>query len=181
MSHISLITTLSLLAIVLAVLGVESGFAGIIISLNPVLQIVGMFTGVILVGKVKPLKLFAFGIFLSAIVISCYILGDSFQVPGLLATGQACLGFAWSFLIIGFEEYIIRNVDWNKRANYVGYRQFFMNAGKVLGQLTYFISFVLLGWARLQIFLLLLGFPACAFFLVLGIIVKHRDHPGRSW
>ncbi|MHA1996663.1 MAG: MFS transporter [Promethearchaeota archaeon] len=160
MRHFGLITALSILSIVLDDMGLDSGLTGVIMSLNPVLQIAGMFLGTIALKKgVKPLKLFSTGLLLSTVVVTCYTVGDLFSNPAIIMIGQMSLGFAWSFLIIGFEEYIIRNVDWNKRANYSAYRQAFMNTGKTLGQLTYFAGYEFLGLTRGTIFSVLLFFP----------------------
>ncbi|MHA1848670.1 MAG: MFS transporter [Promethearchaeota archaeon] len=178
--HFGLITSLSLLAIVLEDIGVKSGIAGTIISLNPLMQIFGMGIGTAVVTRTRmnPLKLFSFGLLLSSIVVTMYSLGAGFQSGTFLAMGQILLGFAWSFLIIGFEEYIIRNVNWNKRANYISYRQTFMNIGKVSGQLFYFLSYEMMHLTRVLIFSILIFFPLTGFILSL-IALSNLKHSSK--
>ncbi|MBN2153335.1 MAG: MFS transporter [Candidatus Lokiarchaeota archaeon] len=174
--HFGLITALSIIAIVLDDMHLDAAMSGIIISLNPVVQIAGMALAAACIARlrVKPLHLYAAGLACSTIVVLCYALGEGMASAPLVAVGQAAIGIAWPFMIVGFEEYIIRNVDWYKRANYVSYREVFMNLGKVAGQFTYFVSFELLALSRQFIFTALVFFPLAGFMLSIVAIARHR-------
>ncbi|MFX0103757.1 MAG: hypothetical protein ACFFCS_29615, partial [Candidatus Hodarchaeota archaeon] len=134
--------------------------------------IAGMTIASLLLSKklIKPLKLYSSGIFLSTFVISMYTVAVATGNGVFLVIGQTSLGFGWSFLIVGFDEYIITNVPWNKRANYVSIRITFMNFGKILGQFSYFILFEFLSMTRLNLFTMLIFFPLTGFILTIMAI-----------
>lgn len=172
--HFGLITALSLVSLVLKDLGINAAVSGVIMSLNPSFQIPGMICAILLLSrlKVKPLFLFATGLLLSTLAVLFYAVTEATNGESFIILGQILIGFGWPTLIIGFEEYIIKNVDWYKRANYASYRQTFMNSGKVLGQLFYFMSFELLGFARLNIFFILVFFPLTGLSLAIISIIR---------
>ncbi|MHA1369967.1 MAG: MFS transporter [Promethearchaeota archaeon] len=172
--HFGLITTLSLLAIITSDLGLGSSVSGIILSLNPLFQIFGMGLATFLLVKmhVKPLRLLSTGILLSTLVVLSFTMANALYNGAFLVIGQIMLGFGWPVLIIGVDEYIIKNVDWQKRANYITIRAVFMNLGKVLGQFMYFFAYEALMLDRLMIFTILVFFPLTGF--VLSIIAAYK-------
>lgn len=175
--HFGLITALSIIAIVLSDIGLPEAVTGTIIALNPLFQILGMVLATTAIVKgARPLRLFSGGVLFSMLVVLSYALGEGLRSGALVAIGQSMVGFAWPFLIIGFEEHVVRNVDWYKRANYTALRETFMNLGKVAGLLVYYTGFELLGVDRLGIFTFLVFFPLAGFMLSIVASVRGGQH-----
>ncbi len=116
-----LIPFLQIISILLTDAGISEGMAGIIIALNPILQIVAMIINGRLIDnpRISERLMLAVGFILSALTLLFYAGGTATGSIGLFIMGQICLGFGWGFIYTGAVKYIVNRAP-QDRAFYMG-------------------------------------------------------------
>jgi MFS family permease len=101
--------------------GIPVELWGIIIALNPILQVVAMvITGRIVDNpKFSEKILLAVGFILSSLTLLCYGMGSATGLISYFILGQISLGFAWGCIYTGAVKYIINRAPMD-RAFYLG-------------------------------------------------------------
>ncbi|MHA1885148.1 MAG: MFS transporter [Promethearchaeota archaeon] len=117
-----LIPFLQIISVLLTVYaGIPEGWVGIIIALNPILQIVAMIVNGRLIDnpRISERLMLAVGFILSALTLLCYTGGTATGSVALFILGQICLGFGWGFIYTGAVKYIVNRAPMD-RAFYMG-------------------------------------------------------------
>ena len=101
--------------------GIPDELAGIIIALNPILQVVSMIICGRIVDnpKISEKLMLAVGFVLSTLTLLCYAMGSSTGLIIYFIIGQISLGLAWGCIYTGAVKYIVNRAP-NDRAFYMG-------------------------------------------------------------
>jgi len=112
---------LQIISLILRDAGIPIGLVGVVIALNPILQILAMVIMGRLVDnpKVSEKIMLAVGFILSALTLLCYAGGSTTGNIAFFILGQICLGFGWGCIYTGAVKYIINRAPLD-RAFYMG-------------------------------------------------------------
>jgi MFS family permease len=116
-----LIPFLQIISLLLTGAGIPIGLAGVVIALNPMLQVVAMVINGRIIDNpnISEKILLAFGFILSALTLFCYTGGSATGNIFLFILGQICLGFGWGCIYTGAVKYIVNRAP-RDRAFYMG-------------------------------------------------------------
>jgi len=116
-----LIPFLQILSIIITDTGFSTSTAGLIIALNPILQIVAMLVNGKMIDnpKISEKLMMAIGFILSALTLLCYAGGTMTSNIVFFIFGQIFLGFGWGCIYTGAVKYIINRAP-KDRAFYMG-------------------------------------------------------------
>ncbi len=112
---------LQIISLILTDAGISIGLIGVVIALNPILQVLAM----VIMGrivdnpKVSEKLMLAVGFSLSALTLLCYAGGSATGLLIYFIIGQICLGFGWGCIYTGAVKYIINRAPMD-RAFYMG-------------------------------------------------------------
>jgi MFS family permease len=112
---------LQVLSLILKDTGISIGLTGVVIALNPILQVIAMVIMGRLVDnpKVSEKVMLAIGFVLSALTLLSYAGGSITRNITFFILGQICLGFAWGSIYTGAVKYIVNRAPLD-RAFYMG-------------------------------------------------------------
>lgn len=112
---------IQIISILLFTAGIPDELAGIVIALNPILQIVAMVINGRLIDnpKISEKLMLAVGFTLSTLALLCYGIGSSTGLIFYFILGQISLGFSWGCIYTGAVKYIVNHAP-NDRAFYTG-------------------------------------------------------------
>lgn len=101
--------------------GIPIELWGIVIALNPILQVVAMVINGRIVDnpKISEKMMLAIGFLLSSLTLLCYWVGSTTGQISYFILGQILLGFAWGCIYTGAVKYIINRAP-TDRAFYMG-------------------------------------------------------------
>ncbi|MFW9880448.1 MAG: MFS transporter [Candidatus Thorarchaeota archaeon] len=112
---------LQIISLILIDAGIPIGLAGVVIALNPILQVLAM----VIMGravdnpKISEKIMLAVGFILSSLTLLCYAVGSAIGNIPFFILGQICLGFGWGCIYTGAVKYIINRAPLD-RAFYMG-------------------------------------------------------------
>jgi MFS family permease len=117
----AIIPFLQIISLLLTDAGIPIGLAGIVIALNPILQVVAMVVNGRMIDnpKISERMMLAVGFILSSLVLLCYAIGSATGFIFYFILGQICLGFAWGCIYTGALKYIVNRAPLD-RAFYMG-------------------------------------------------------------
>ena len=112
---------IQIISILLTGAGISVELAGIVIALNPILQVVAMILSGRIVDnpKISEKMMLAVGFILSALTLLCYGMGSTTGLIIYFILGQISLGFAWGCIYTGAVKYIVNHAPLD-RAFYMG-------------------------------------------------------------
>ncbi|MFX0082615.1 MAG: MFS transporter [Candidatus Hodarchaeota archaeon] len=112
---------LQIIYIILTDAGISIGLTGVVIALNPILQVLAMVIMGRLVDnpKISEKLMLAAGFSLSALTLFCYAGGSATGNITFFILGQLCLGFGWGCIYTGAVKYIVNRAPLD-RAFYMG-------------------------------------------------------------
>ena len=119
--HFGIIPFLQILSLLLIDVGIPIGLVGIVIAINPILQVVAMIVNGRLIDnpKISEKLMLAVGFVLSSLVLLFYAFGTATGSLFYFILGQICLGFAWGCIYTGALKYIVNRAPMD-RALYMG-------------------------------------------------------------
>jgi len=119
--HFGMIPFLQILSLLLMDAGIPISQVGIVIALNPILQVVAMLVNGRIIDKPKISEklMLAIGFILSSLTLLCYSIGSATGSIFYFILGQICLGFAWGSIYTGALKYIVNRAPMD-RALYMG-------------------------------------------------------------
>lgn len=148
----------------------DTGFsistAGIIIALNPILQIIAMVINGRLVDnpKISEKVLMAIGFILSALTLLCYAGGSATGNLFIFILGQILLGFGWSCIYTGAVKYIINQAPMD-RAFYMGLWVTDIQVAKIISYQVFAFLWILFSYT--------LTLPLAVIFPLIGFILVY--------
>ncbi len=112
---------IQIISLLLFTAGIPDELSGIVIALNPILQVVAMVICGRIVDnpKISEKLMLAIGFVLSTLALGCYGLGTSTGLIAYFILGQVSLGFSWGFISTGAVKYIVNHAPMD-RAFYMG-------------------------------------------------------------
>ncbi len=112
---------IQIISLLLKGAGISAELWGIIIALNPILQVIAMIINGRLVDnpKISEKMMLAVGFVLSALTLLCYGMGSATGLIIYFILGQISLGFAWGCIYTGAVKYIVNHAPMD-RAFYMG-------------------------------------------------------------
>lgn len=146
--------------------GFSTSTAGIIIALNPILQIIAMVINGRLVDnpKISEKILMAIGFILSALTLLCYAGGSATGNLFIFILGQILLGFGWSCIYTGAVKYIINRAPMD-RAFYMGLWVTDIQVAKIISYQVFAFLWILFSYT--------LTLPLAAIFPLIGFILVY--------
>lgn len=116
-----LIPFLQIISLLLTDAGIPIGLVGILIALNPILQVVAMIVNGRMIDnpKISEKLMLAIGFILSSLTLLCYAIGSATGSIFFFILGQICLGFGWGCIYTGALKYIVNRAPLD-RALYMG-------------------------------------------------------------
>ncbi|GAH16263.1 unnamed protein product, partial [marine sediment metagenome] len=117
----ALIPFLQIISLLLTDAGIPIGLVGIVIAINPILQVVAMIVNGRMIDnpKISVKLMLAVGFILSSLTLLFYSLGSATGSIIYFILGQICLGFAWGSISTGALKYIVNRAPMD-RALYMG-------------------------------------------------------------
>jgi len=133
-----LIPFLQIISILLTDAGISEGMAGVIIALNPILQIIAMIINGRLIDnpKISERLMLAVGFILSALTLLSYFVGSTTGNIAFFILGQICVGFGWGFIYTGAVKYIVNRAPLD-RAFYMGIWITDLQIAKIVSYITF--------------------------------------------
>jgi MFS family permease len=146
--------------------GFSTSTAGIIIALNPILQIIAMVINGRLVDnpKISEKIMMAIGFILSALTLLCYAGGLVTGNIFIFILGQILLGFGWSCIYTGAVKYIINRAPMD-RAFYMGIWVTDIQVAKIISYQVFAFLWILFSYT--------LTLPLAAIFPLIGFILVY--------
>ena len=119
--HFGIIPFLQIISLLLIDAGIPIGLVGIVIAINPILQILAMLVNGKIIDnpKISEKLMLAVGFILSSLTLLGYALGSATGSIFYFIIGQICLGFAWGSIYTGALKYIVNRAPMD-RALYMG-------------------------------------------------------------
>jgi len=119
--HFGIIAFLQIISLLLIDAGIPIGLVGIVIAINPILQILAMLVNGRIIDnpKISEKLMLAVGFILSSLTLLGYALGSATGSIFYFIIGQICLGFAWGSIYTGALKYIVNRAPMD-RALYMG-------------------------------------------------------------
>ena len=119
--HFGIIPFLQILSLLLTDAGIPIGLVGIVIAINPILQVLAMLVNGRIIDnpKISEKLMLAVGFILSSLTLLGYALGSATGSIFYFIIGQICLGFAWGSIYTGALKYIVNRAPMD-RALYMG-------------------------------------------------------------
>lgn len=119
--HFGLIPFLQIISLLLTDAGIPIGLVGILIALDPILQVVAMIVNGRMIDnpKISEKLMLAIGFILSSLTLLCYAIGSATGSIFYFILGQICLGFGWGCIYTGALKYIVNRAPLD-RALYMG-------------------------------------------------------------
>ena len=116
-----IIPFLQILSLLLTDAEISIGLVGVVIALNPIIQIIAMFFNGRMIDnpKISEKLMLAIGFVLSSLTLLCYLGGSATGVIFYFIFGQICLGFSWGCIYTGALKYIVNRAPMD-RALYMG-------------------------------------------------------------
>ncbi|MHA1731566.1 MAG: MFS transporter [Promethearchaeota archaeon] len=163
--HFGLIVFLQILAIMLSDAGIPTGLAGLIVALNPIGQVLSMYTMGRLVDSpmVSEKAMIMGGFALTAITLLFFTAGVFTRSPAPFIAGQICLAFAWGCINTGGTKYIVNRTSVETRARFLGYKDASLQGSKLLAY--QFYAFLWLFFTYQQVLPYAFLFPLAALLL----------------
>lgn len=161
-----LIAFLQILSIIIIDAGFSIGTAGLIIALNPILQIVAMLINGRIVDnpKISEKIMMAIGFILSALTLFCYAGGVNTGNILFFILGQICLGFAWGCIYTGAVKYIINCAPMD-RAFYMGVWITDLQIAKIISYQAFAFLWIIFSYTSVL--------PFAAIFPLIGLILVY--------
>ncbi len=115
------IAFIQIISLLLDGAGIPGELWGIVIALNPILQVVAMVINGRIIDnpKISEKMMLAVGFVLSSLTLLCYGMGSATGLISYFILGQISLGFAWGCIYTGAVKYIINRAPMD-RAFYMG-------------------------------------------------------------
>jgi MFS family permease len=136
---------LQIIALILFDAGIDPSLIGIIVAINPLVQVLAMVLMGRLIDKARITEklMMAVGFFIAAITLICYMTGLIFSSLPIFIIGQIFIAFSWACIQTGSNKYIVNRVP-RERAKYTGYFFTSMQIAKIIGLLlfSYLISYL---------------------------------------
>ncbi|MCK4383625.1 MAG: MFS transporter [Candidatus Lokiarchaeota archaeon] len=116
-----IIPFLQIISLLLTDAGIPIGLAGVVIALNPILQVAAMLVNGRLIDnpKISEKLMLATGFVLSSLTLLCFAGGTATGNILYFILGEICLGFSWGCIYTGALKYIVNRAPMD-RALYMG-------------------------------------------------------------
>ncbi|MFW9822497.1 MAG: MFS transporter [Candidatus Thorarchaeota archaeon] len=164
-----LIPFLQIISLILTGAGIPVGLAGVVIALNPILQVLAMVINGRIIDnpKVSEKIMLAVGFVLSAITLFCYTGGAATGSIVYFILGQISLGFGWGCIYTGAVKYILNRASL-ERAFYMGIWITDLQVAKIISYQVFAVLWIVLFNNSPE-----LSLPFAAIFPIIGLILTY--------
>ncbi|MFX1453907.1 MAG: MFS transporter [Promethearchaeota archaeon] len=164
-----LIPFLQIISLILIGAGIPVGLAGVVIALNPILQVLAMVINGRIIDnpKVSEKYMLAVGFILSALTLFCYTGGVVTGSIVYFVLGQISLGFGWGCIYTGAMKYIVNRAPLD-RAFYMGIWITDLQVAKIISYQVFAVLWIIIFNNSPE-----LSLPYAAVFPLIGLLLTY--------
>ncbi|MFW9896989.1 MAG: MFS transporter [Candidatus Thorarchaeota archaeon] len=164
-----LIPFLQIISLILIGAGIPVGLAGVVIALNPILQVLAMVINGRIIDnpKVSEKYMLAVGFILSALTLFCYTGGVVTGSIVYFVLGQISLGFGWGCIYTGAMKYIVNRAPLD-RAFYMGIWITDLQVAKIISYQVFAVLWIVIFNNSPE-----LSLPYAAVFPLIGLLLTY--------